>query len=302
MEEYDVIIIGAGPAGLTAGIYIGREDLKALIIDKGIKGGNANMAPVIGNFPGYKSITGLELLNNIGKQAEKYINIQEYEKIVEIQKNTNIITLKTDKNNYRTKSLIICSGTTYRKLGVPGEDSYIGKGISYCSICDGMLFKGRDVLVIGGGNSAVSHALHLKDIGVNVKLVHRRDELRAQKYLQDKIEEEKIPIIWNTVVKEIKGDMFLKSVILQNRETNIEEEMEISGLFLAVGEKPNSDIATDIGVNIDEMGYIITDKNQKTNIKNIYAAGDITGGVKQLVVACGEGAVAAVNVYEELKK
>jgi thioredoxin reductase (NADPH) len=302
MEEYDVIIIGAGPAGLTAGIYIGREDLKALIIDKGIKGGNANMAPVIGNFPGYKSITGLELLNNIGKQAEKYINIQEYEKIVEIQKNTNIITLKTDKNNYRTKSLIICSGTTYRKLGVPGEDNYIGKGISYCSICDGMLFKGRDVLVIGGGNSAVSHALHLKDIGVNVKLVHRRDELRAQKYLQDKIEEEKIPIIWNTVVKEIKGDMFLKSVILQNSETSIEEEMEISGLFLAVGEKPNSDIATDIGVNIDEMGYIITDKNQKTNIKNVYAAGDITGGVKQLVVACGEGAVAAVNVYEELKK
>lgn len=302
MEEYDVIIIGAGPAGLTAGIYIGREDLKALIIDKGIKGGNANMAPVIGNFPGYKSITGLELLNNIGKQAEKYINIQEYEKIVEIQKNTNIIKLKTDKNNYRTKSLIICSGTTYRKLGVPGEDNYIGKGISYCSICDGMLFKGRDVLVIGGGNSAVSHALHLKDIGVNVKLVHRRDELRAQKYLQDKIEEEKIPIIWNTIVKEIKGDMFLKSVILQNRETNIEEEMEISGLFLAVGEKPNSDIATDIGVNIDEMGYIITDKNQKTNIKNVYAAGDITGGVKQLIVACGEGAVAAVNVYEELKK
>ncbi|MDD3984367.1 MAG: thioredoxin-disulfide reductase [Methanobacterium sp.] len=302
MEDYDVIIIGAGPAGLTAGIYAGREDLKALIIDKGIKGGNVNMAPVIGNFPGYKSITGLELLNNIGKQAEKYINIQEYEKIVEIQKNTNKITLTTNKNNYRTKSVIICSGTTYRKLGVPGEDNYIGKGISYCSICDGMLFKGREVLVIGGGNSAISHALHLKDIGVNVKLVHRRDELRAQKYLQDKIEEEKIPIIWNTVVKEIKGDIFLKSVILQNRETNIEEEMEISGLFLAVGEKPNSDIATGIGVNIDEMGYIITDKNQKTNIKNVYAAGDITGGVKQLVVACGEGAVAAVNVYEELKK
>jgi thioredoxin reductase (NADPH) len=301
MEEHDIIIVGAGPAGLTAGIYAGREGLKALIIDKGVKGGNANMAPVIANFPGYKSIPGLELLKNIGNQAEKYIDIKEYEEIVEIQKNTDAITLKTDKDNYRTKSLIICSGTTYRKLGVPGEDKYIGKGISYCSICDGMLFKGRDVLVIGGGNSAVTHALHLKDIGVNVKIVHRRDELRAQKYLQDKLNEVGIPIIWNSIVKEIKGDIFLKSVVLHNRETDVDEELKVSGLFLAVGEKPNSDIASNMGVNVDEMGYIITDKNQKTNLTKVYAAGDITGGVKQLVVACGEGAVAAVNAYEELK-
>ena len=141
----------------------------------------------------------------------------------------------------------------------------------------------------------------LNDIGVNVKIVHRRDELRAQKYLQDKLHEVGIPIIWNSVVKEIKGDIFLKSVIVHNRETDVDEELEVSGLFLAVGEKPNSDIASNMGVNVDEMGYIITDKNQKTNITNVYAAGDITGGVKQLVVACGEGAVAAVNAYEELK-
>lgn len=301
MEEYDVLIIGAGPSGLTAGIYAGREGLKSVIIEKAIKGGNANMAPVIANFPGFKSIPGLELLKKIGEQAEKYIDIKETEEILKIEKKDNNFILSTSKDEYQAKSIIFCTGTTYRKLGVPGEEKFIGKGISFCSICDGMLFKGRDVIVVGGGNSAVTHALHLNDIGVNVKLIHRRDALRAQKYLQDQLFEAGIPIIWNSVVTEMKGDLFLKSVIIHNRETGDDQELEVSGAFLAVGEKPNSDLAGNIGVEVDELGYIITDKGQKTNLPKVYAAGDVTGGVQQLVVACGEGATAAVNAYEYLK-
>ena len=301
MEEYDIIIIGAGPAGLTAGIYAGREGLKSLVIEKNVKGGNANTAPVILNYPGYKSIPGLELLKKISEQAEKYIDIRENEEIKQIERVDKKFHLTTNITEYFTKSIIFCSGTTYRKIGVEGEEKFVGKGISYCSICDGMLFKERDVIVVGGGNSAAEHALHLKDIGVNVKIIHRRDELRAQKYLQDKLRDEKIPILWNTVLKEIKGDMFVKSVILLNRETGAEEEIEVNGIFIAVGETPNSQLAKELGTEIDQLNYIITDKEQKTNLPGIYAAGDITGGVNQLVVACGEGAVAAVNAYNYIK-
>jgi thioredoxin reductase (NADPH) len=302
MEEHDIIIIGAGPAGLTAGIYAGREGLKSIVIEKNLKGGNANMAPVILNYPGYKSIPGLELLKKIGEQAEKYTEIKENEEINKIERIDGKFRVVSSKSEYLTKSLIFCSGTTYRKIGVAGEEEYVGRGISYCSICDGMLFKGRNVIVVGGGNSAAEHALHLNDIGVNVKLIHRRDELRAQKYLQEKLKEEGIPILWNTVLKEIRGKMFVESVVLYNNKTKEEQEMDINGIFIAVGEVPNSQIAKDLGVEIDEMNYIVVDKDQKTNVPSVYAAGDITGGVNQLVVACGEGAVAAVNAYIDVKR
>jgi len=297
MEEYDIIIIGAGPAGLTAGIYAGREGLKSLIIEKGVKGGNANTAPVILNYPGYNSIPGLELLKKISEQAEKYIEVRENEELLDIRKTGLQFILTTKKSEYSTKTVIFASGTAYRKLGVKGEQEFMGKGISYCSICDGMLFRDRNVIVVGGGNSAAEHALHLKDIGVNVKIIHRRDELRAQQFLKDKLLDEGIPIIWNTVLTEIKGDQFLNSVLIHNNKTGVDEELKISGIFISVGEEPNSKIANSFGVKIDSNRYIITDKDQKTNINGIYAAGDVTGGVNQLVVACGEGAAAAVNAY-----
>ncbi len=301
MEEYDIVIVGAGPAGLTAGIYAGREGLKSLIIEKGVKGGNANTAPVILNYPGFKSIPGLELLKKIGEQAEKYIEIRENEELQDIRKTGHKFVLTTNNSKYSTKTIIYATGTTYRKLGIKGEKEFVGKGISYCSICDGMLFKDRNVIVVGGGNSAAEHALHLNDIGVNVKIIHRRDELRAQQYLKDKLMDEGIPIIWNTVLTEIKGDVFLNSVKIHNNKTGVDEELKVSGIFISVGEEPNSKIANTLGVNIDSNRYIITDKDQKTNMNGIYAAGDVTGGVNQLVVACGEGAAAAVNAYIYVK-
>jgi thioredoxin reductase (NADPH) len=187
-------------------------------------------------------------------------------------------------------------------LGVKGETEFVGKGISYCSICDGMLFKNRDVIVVGGGNSAAEHALHLHDIGVNVKIIHRRDELRAQDYLIKKLEDEGIPILWNTVLTEIEGDMFVKSVKIRNRKTDVDDVLNVNGIFIAVGEEPNSKIANKLGVEINSNNYIITDKEYKTNIDGVFAAGDITGGVNQLVVSCGEGASAAVNAYDYVKQ
>jgi thioredoxin reductase (NADPH) len=302
MEEYDVIIIGAGPAGLTAGIYAGREGLKALIIEKNVKGGNANTAPVILNYPGYNSIPGLELLKKIGEQTGKYIEIRENEELQYVRKTDNKLFLSTNISEYTATAIIFCSGTTYRKLGVKGEEEFVGKGISYCSICDGMLFKNRDVIVVGGGNSAAEHALHLHDIGVNVKIIHRRDKLRAQEYLIKKIKAEGIPILWNTVLKEIEGDMFVKNVKIHNRETGADDKLNVNGIFIAVGEEPNSKIANQLGVEIDSNNYIITDKDQKTKIEGVFAAGDVTGGVNQLVVSCGEGATAAVNAYAYVKQ
>jgi thioredoxin reductase (NADPH) len=301
MEEYDIIIVGAGPAGLTAGIYAGREGLKSLIIEKNVRGGNANTAPVILNYPGFKSISGLELLKKMGEQAEKYIDIREDEELLDVIKTDNRFLLTTNNSKYSAKAIIFCSGTTYRKLGVKGEEEFIGKGISYCSICDGMLFKDRDVVVVGGGNSAAEHALHLHDIGVNVTIIHRRDELRAQQFLKDKLMEKGIPILWNTILTEIKGDMFLKSIDIHNKETGKDKELMVNGIFIAVGELPNSSIANSLGVEINSNKYIVTDKNQKTKIEGVYAAGDVTGGVNQLVVSCGEGAIAAVNAYTYVK-
>ena len=301
MEEYDIVIVGAGPAGLTAGIYAGREGLKSLIIEKNVRGGNANTAPVILNYPGFKSISGLELLKKMGEQAEKYIEIREDEELLDVQKTDNRFLLTTNNSKYSVKAIIFCSGTTYRKLGVKGEEEFIGKGISYCSICDGMLFKDRNVVVVGGGNSAAEHALHLHDIGVNVTIIHRRDELRAQKFLKDKLTEKGIPILWNTVLTEIKGDVFLKSIDIHNKETGKDKELMVNGIFIAVGEVPNSGIANNLGAEINSNKYIVTDKNQKTKIDGVYAAGDVTGGVNQLVVSCGEGATAAVNAYTYVK-
>jgi thioredoxin reductase (NADPH) len=254
------------------------------------------------NYPGFNSIPGLDLLKKMSEQAEKYIEIRENEELLKVQKNNKKLLLTTNNSEYSTTAIIFCSGTTYRKLGVKGETEFVGKGISYCSICDGMLFKDRDVIVVGGGNSAAEHALHLHDIGVNVKIIHRRDELRAQDYLIKKLEDEGIPILWNTVLTEIEGDMFVKSVKIRNRKTGEDDVLNVNGIFIAVGEEPNSKIANKLGVEINSNRYIETDKDYKTNIDGVFAAGDVTGGVNQLVVSCGEGAAAAVNVYDYVKQ
>ena len=197
--------------------------------------------------------------------------------------------------------MLITTGAESKKLGVPGEKQFQGRGVSYCAACDGYFFKdGKKVIVVGGGNTAATEALYLKNIGVSVTLIHRRDQLRAEQYLRQGLADNKIPIIWNTVVKEVKGEKLVSEVVLENTIDASVRSMKIDGVFVAIGYVPNNVLAKKLGVETDEEGYIKVDKAHRTNIRGIYAAGDITGGVKQIVTAVGQGAVAAMTIFEDI--
>lgn len=310
MENYDIIIVGAGPAGLTAGMYAGRQNSKTLIIDRGFAGGLGLEVPLMQNYPGFDLISGMELIQKMKAQTENYCEIRENETIQSIEKTEASFLLKTktspllmsEENNeireFKAKAIILATGASHRHLNVPGESEFLGRGVAYCATCDGMFFIDRTVLMVGGGNSAVQEALYLKNLGCNVKLVHRRDQLRCEHHLQKALEEKEIEVIWNATVEEIKGDMVVESVRL-NRNGQ-EEDYKTDGVFIAIGDDPSNEIAKELGIDLDEEGYIITDKRQATSVEHVYSAGDITGGVKQWVVACGEGAVAAISAYNDL--
>ena len=302
MEEYDVVIIGSGPAGLTAGIYSGRQGNKTLILDKGLAGGLGLEVPAMENYPGFELISGMELITKTKKQTIKNAEIHEMESVKTVLKNNNSFIVKTEKSEYQTKSIIIATGTQHRKLGVKGEKKFLGRGVCYCATCDGPLFINKDVLMVGGGNSAIQEAIFLKNIGCNVTVIHRRDKLRAEEYLIDNLFELDIPIIWDSVIEEIKGSQLLESVIIKNIKTEHIEELNINGLFIAIGDNPNNTIAKDLGINLNDSGFIITDKFQRTNIDFVYAVGDIADTYKQWIIACGEGATAAMTLYKDLQK
>ena len=304
MEKYDIIIIGAGPGGLTAGIYAGRQGTKNLIIDRDLAGGIGREVPEMENYPGFENISGLELIEKMKVQATKNCELHEMENVEEISKNDDEyrFTVKTSKAEYQTKTVILATGSSHRHLEAKGEEEYKGKGVSYCATCDGFFFQGRDILMVGGGNSALQEALYLKNLGANVTLVHRRDEFRAQKHLQDKIKEENIPTILNAVVDEIKGEMLVESVVLKDTKTGELKEIQTNGVFISVGYIPHTELAKQLGVDLDESGHIIIDKEQRTNVEYVYAIGDVCVGLKQWVVACGEGAVAATSAYTDIKQ
>jgi len=235
-------------------------------------------------------------------QTMKYAEIRDREDVenIELLDDGNF-TVHTKDNTYQARTVILATGSKHRQLGVPGERKLLGKGVAFCATCDGPLFIDRKVVVVGGGNGAVQQAIYLDDIGVLVALVHRRGELRAENYLQELMKEREIPIIWNSTVEEIKGDTRVESVLLNNTMTGEQEDLPIDGVFIAVGEIPANQLAKNLGVELDKRGYIITDKAQKTNIPGVYAAGDITGGFNQWVIACGEGAIAALSAYEYIQ-
>ena len=304
MEQYDIIIIGAGPGGLTAGIYAGRQGTKNLIIDRDLAGGIGREVPEMENYPGFESISGLELIEKMKTQATRNCDLKEMEEVTEITKNDGEyrFTVTTVKDKYHAKAVILATGSSHRHLDAKGEEEFRGKGVSYCATCDGFFFAGRNIIMVGGGNSALQEAIYLKNLGANVTLVHRRDEFRAQKHLQNMIEEAGIETILNATVEEIKGEMLVESVILKDTKTGELTEVPTNGVFISVGYIPHTELATQIGVNLDESGHIIIDKEQKTNIDYVYAIGDVCVGLKQWVVACGEGAVAATSAFHDLKE
>jgi thioredoxin reductase (NADPH) len=302
MEEYDVIIIGAGPAGLSAAIYAGRQGMKTLVLEMMVGAGSGYMVPQMENYPGFEEISGKDLLALKNKQAAKHAIISNMEEVKRIKKIDDLLLIESSKSQYSSRSIIIATGSRHRRLQVPGESEFLGRGVCYCATCDGPLYQGKDVFMIGGGNAAAQEALYLQSIGCYVTIVHRRDELRAEKYLQEKLEEKDIPIIWDTEVEEIKGDKIVKQVVLLNRKTGKESTVDVDGIFIAIGDEPLNKVAVSLGVEIDNEGYIVTDKYQRTNIPRVYAAGDITGGVKQWLVAASEGAVAALSAQKDINQ
>ena len=301
--DYELAIIGAGPAGYSAAIYATRAGIKTVIFDKSGGGGLALLSPNIENYAGFESISGIDLMEKMKQHASKYANININEEVKGISKTNDTFTIETSEKSYSVKAILFCTGTEHRKLNVPGEEELAGKGVSYCATCDGFFFKGKKVVVVGGGNSALIEAIFLKQIGCEeVFLIHRRDQLRAEKAYEDEAVEKQVKIMLNKVVEKINGEQKVEHLDLKDTVTGKKSKIEIDGIFISIGEIPQNDLAKKLQVKLDERGYIITDKQQQTNVKGVYAAGDITGGLRQVITACAEGAVAALSSTEVLGK
>lgn len=297
--ETDVVIVGGGPAGLSAGIYTVRSGLKTAVIERGPLGGQVATTPVVENYPGFARVPGKALVDILVSHALEYVQIFHGEEVLDIFPNDTVEVI-TSRRKFLCKAVILATGATYRRLGVPGESRLAGRGVSYCSTCDGPLFRGKQVIVVGGGNSATTEALHLYNIGVQVTLVHRRDTLRAQEHLVRNIRENSIPVLWNTEVQEIKGKERVSEVVLYNNKTGETSSLSTNGVFIAIGYTPTVELAQKLGIELTPDGFIKHDSHHRTNIRGIYSAGDVEGGYKQIVTAMGQGTEAALSVYEDL--
>jgi thioredoxin reductase (NADPH) len=306
MPEYDVIIIGGGPAGLTAGIYAARAHLTTILLEAMIPSGQAYTAERIENYPGFPDgISGQELIERFVRQATTSgLEIRQFNMVAGVAVAGEAIIVDAGEKKLSTAALIIASGAQATTLGIPGEDIFTGKGISYCATCDGAFFRDQTVAVIGGGDTALEDALYLSRLARKVYIIHRRDELRAQKILQQRaLENPVIEVIWNSVITEIKGAEMVKAVLIENKKEGIKRELSINGVFIAVGQRPNTDFVRGL-VSLDEQGYIITDAECATSVPGIFAAGDVRKkGLRQITTAVGDGAlaVAAVERYIALK-
>ncbi len=299
LVETDLVIVGGGPAGLTAGIYAQRSGLKSAILEKEALGGQIATTPIVENYPGIAQAGGKVLVELMVSHALEYVRIFQGEEVVDIAVGDPIV-VTTSRRRFQTRAVLLATGAKHRHLGVPGESRLSGRGVSYCSTCDGPLFTGGKVMMVGGGDSAITEALNLKNIGVEVTLVHRREALRAQEHLVEKVKQEHIPVLFNTVIEEIVGKDGVTGVSLLDLKTGKKSRKKVDGLFVAVGYEPSVELARKIGVEITKEGYIKHDSGHRTNIPGIYSAGDVEGGYKQIVTAAAQGAEAALAIFEDL--
>ncbi len=298
----DLVIVGSGPAGLTAGIYAKRAGLNSIIIEKEFaSGGQIINTYEVDNYPGLYGLSGYELATKLREHADHLGARIVTDNVLDIKKSDKHIDVIAKKNNYKAYAAIIATGAKRRALGVPGEDKYSGMGVSYCATCDGAFYKDKAVAVIGGGDAALEGALFLSNICKKVYLIHRRDEFRAAASIQKRIyEKSNIELVLDTAVLEIIGDKKLKQINIKNLKTGASDSIFLDGLFVAVGTAPNSDICTDIAK--DSNGYIIAGEDLKTSITGIFAAGDVrTKKLRQIITACADGAVAVDSAYEYLR-
>jgi len=303
MAKYEVIIIGGGPAGLTAGLYTSRAGLKSLLIERGVFGGQIVNAALVENYPGFpQGISGLELGSLMQQQATKYgleIVTAEVTGIAQGQP----YSISTTEGNFEAAAIIIAAGSEYRKLGVLGEERLSGHGVSYCATCDGFLFRDRKVAVVGGGDTAITDALELSRHAKKVYVIHRRDQLRAGKVFQQRaFAQPKLEFIWSTVVEEVLGDKVLEELKLRNVKTGQQSNLKVDGVFVAVGLMPNSRSFFKI-VDLDDAGYIITDETMATSAPGVFAAGDIRrNSPRQVSAAVGDGATAAMSAFKYVQE
>ncbi|MFB3924514.1 MAG: FAD-dependent oxidoreductase [Syntrophales bacterium] len=296
--ETDLVIIGGGPAGLTAGIYATRSGMRTAVIERGILGGQVATTPVVENYPGLTQIGGKTLVDIMVSHALEYTRIFPGEEVIDIKPGDPSIVL-TSRRRFKTRMVLLATGASHRRLDVPGEARFFGRGVSYCSTCDGPLFSGKKVIMVGGGDSAVTEALNLRNIGVDVTIVHRNESLKAQKYLLLSLEANRIPVLFHTEVRQIRGKDQVEAVELFDRQTGESSIMEVEGVFVAIGYDPNTELARKIGVEITPQGYIKHDERHRTNIPGIYSAGDVEGGYKQIVIAAAKGSEAALAIFED---
>jgi thioredoxin reductase (NADPH) len=297
--ETDLVIIGGGPAGLSAGIYAVRSGLRTAVVEREALGGQVATTPIVENYPGFTSVGGKTLVDIMVSHALQYVQIFQGEAVVDVQAG-NPITVLTNRRKFLTKSVLLSTGATHRHLGVPGESRLSGRGVSYCSTCDGPLFKGKKVVMVGGGNSAVTEALHLFHMGVDVTLIHRRDKLRAQEVLAKQLSDNNIPVLWDSEIKEINGEHRVEEIQIVNNKSGETTTFKTDGVFVAIGYTPAIELAEMMGLEINEDGYIKHDGKHRTNVPGIYSAGDVEGGYKQIVTASGQGAEAAMTIFEDM--
>ena len=303
MNEYEVVIIGGGPAGLTAGLYAARAGLKSLLVERGAFGGQIVNARLVENYPGFPDgISGAALGEFMSQQAANY-GLETMNTRVAGVRAGSAYEVSTSDGDVETKSIIIAAGAEYRKLDVAGEERLSGRGISYCATCDGFFFRGRDVAVVGGGDTALTDALELAQHCRKVYIIHRRNELRATKAMQERVfSEPKVELLWDTVVEEIVGENTLSSLRLRNAKTGQSSDLEVDGVFVAVGISPNSQVFSHLA-GLDEAGFIVADEQMRTSAPGIFAAGDIRhNSFRQVITAAGDGASAAMSAFKYVKE
>ena len=296
---YDTIIIGAGPAGMTAALYAARSNLKVALIEGGLPGGQMNNTSDIENYPGYANISGPELAEKMFEPLENLGVEHLYGFVETVEDHGEFKKVVTDDQVYETRTVIVATGSKHRLLEVPGEEELNSRGVSYCAVCDGAFFRDQDLLVVGGGDSAVEEAIFLTRFAKSVTIIHRRDELRAQKVLQDRaFANEKIKFIWDSVVKEIKGENRVELVEIENVKTGQVIEQAFGGVFIYVGLDPVSDFVQELQIR-DQEGWIVTDDHMKTSVAGVFAVGDVRQkDLRQVTTAVGDGAIAGQEAYK----
>ncbi len=303
-EKYDVVIIGGGPAGLTAGLYASRAKLNSLLIEKGLVGGQIANAEQVENYPGFpEGIGGVELGQLMHQQATKYGLKTLLAEVTGIELQGEQKVIRTTEGDFIAKAVIVAGGSERQKLSVPGEEKFTGKGVSYCATCDAAFFREQPVAVVGGGDAAITEALHLTKFASRVTVIHRRDQLRASRILQEKaFSQPKIEFRWNSIVEKIEGGDLVKRIRLRQVKTGEESALEVAGIFISVGLKPNTDYLKSI-LSLDVTGLITTDEKMETEIPGIFAAGDIRyNSARQAITAAGDGATAAIYAEKFISK